>query len=111
VVNPYLREIKKFTKKISPGIETGRKPDKGNWLRNAEDAAFYHSRAWKKTRDYIIVKEPWCRECRKDNVHTPAYAVDHKVPISEGGSKLDLENLQPLCKSHHARKTGQESNK
>lgn len=27
--------------------------------------------------------------------------VDHILPLSEGGAKLDEDNLQPLCNRHH----------
>ena len=30
---------------------------------------------------------------------------DHIVPMSSGGGRFDIHNIQPLCQSDHARKT------
>jgi len=34
-----------------------------------------------------------------------AREVDHIQPVSDGGAPFDQDNLQPLCKSCHSRKT------
>jgi 5-methylcytosine-specific restriction protein A len=34
--------------------------------------------------------------------------VDHRLPVAFGGSD-DLDNLQPICESHHREKTAAES--
>lgn len=73
---------------------------KGN---KGEDAAFYNSRTWRTLRKYVLSGEPLCRECG-----TPAKVVDHIRPISQGGAKLDIENLQPLCTSCHNKKSSRE---
>ena len=39
----------------------------------------------------------------------PADEMDHVVPVSEGGSMLDPDNIQPLCRRCHAKKTRQEA--
>ena len=65
--------------------------------------AFYHSTGWRKTRAYWLNQEPLCRSCQR-----PAEMVDHIVPIHEGGDPWDLNNLQSLCNSCHARKRGKE---
>lgn len=37
-----------------------------------------------------------------------ASAVDHRLPVAWGGDD-SVENLQPICESHHKVKTRQES--
>jgi 5-methylcytosine-specific restriction protein A len=54
------------------------------------------------------MSEPLCRSCYLNGIDTPAQVVDHVRPISEGGSKTDSNNLQPLCNSCHNRKSGSE---
>jgi hypothetical protein len=36
--------------------------------------------------------------------------LDHKVPLSEGGARLDPDNVQWLCRKCHNRKTALETN-
>jgi len=49
-------------------------------------------------------EEPICRRCRRE----PSAEVDHIIPLSLGGERLDRANLQPLCKTCHSRKTATE---
>jgi len=44
-----------------------------------------------------------CNDCRCNLVERE-FDIDHKIPISKGG-KNSVENLQPLCKSCHKKKT------
>ena len=37
-----------------------------------------------------------------------AIEVDHILPLEDGGAMYDEENLQPLCKPHHSRKTARD---
>jgi hypothetical protein len=54
-------------------------------------------------------REPLCRNCAVLGRVTEAVCVDHKIPISEGGSLHDPENLQPLCAACHRRKSAIEA--
>ena len=71
-----------------------------------ESNKFYHSTEWKKVRTIVLNSNPFCVECGR-----PADTVDHKVAIKNGGAKLDLENLQSMCKSCHNIKENQEGNR
>ena len=78
-----------------------------NWQKYAakypERQAFYKSHAWTWARHQQLLREPNCRICGE-----PASAVDHVVPISQGGAELDADNLQSLCRRHHNSKTTNE---
>lgn len=51
-----------------------------------------------------------CEKCKKDVYHRDYdLAVDHIVPIIDGGSPWDRTNLQLLCSDCHGKKTGTEA--
>jgi 5-methylcytosine-specific restriction enzyme A len=60
-----------------------------------------YDRAWEKLRDRYLREHPVCEVCGSDD-HVQ---VDHIIPISQGGARLDWDNLQTLCRSHHSHKT------
>ena len=62
----------------------------------------YSGTWWSRTRQAILLQEPWCRSCKVE----PATEVDHIVPHRGDQAKFkDIDNLQPLCKACHSRKT------
>ena len=61
-----------------------------------------NSAAWHKLRAYVLAGEPCCRHCTTEGLTVPATEVDHR---DNDPSNNALENLQPLCKPHHSRKT------
>jgi 5-methylcytosine-specific restriction enzyme A len=71
---------------------------------------FYNSVAWKRLRAAYRSAHPTCEECERVGVVRAGVDVDHRVPIREGGARLDQRNLQTLCVSHHAAKSATESN-
>lgn len=86
---------------LSVRQEKNRKAD----LKRGKQDPLYGSQKWKKTRDYVLRREPLCRMCQG-----PAEMVDHITPIKQGGLRLNLSNLQPLCTSCHRFKTIKENN-
>tara|TARA_R110000751_G_scaffold108446_6_gene205062 strand:+ start:2089 stop:2457 length:369 start_codon:yes stop_codon:yes gene_type:complete len=60
---------------------------------------------WAKVSKYVRTNEPICRHCQ----NAAATMVDHIVPLKQGGERLALSNLQPLCHSCHAIKTAKET--
>ena len=66
---------------------------------------------WQKLRLMFLRANPICAD--PFGVHrgepTPATDVDHILPRSQGGTDA-WTNLQPLCKSCHARKTAGDRN-
>ncbi len=70
--------------------------------RTKQTDPFYHSPEWRAFRKWWMQCHPLCA-CGK-----AGDMVDHKVPISRGGAKLDPANAQTMCWSCHNRKTGLE---
>lgn len=62
---------------------------------------FYRSTAWRNLRTVVLRAHPLCQG---SGCHAVATLVDHIVPIDRGGAKLEIENLQALCSSCHARR-------
>ena len=63
------------------------------------------SSAWRDQSEVVREREPLCRMCKALGRVVEAVCVDHKVPIADGGSMHDPENLQPLCAACHLRKS------
>ncbi len=76
--------------------------------RGSRDARGYGSR-WRKVREIVLNAEPLCRLCAKAGIVTAATLVDHIVPKAREAEDYRLENLQPLCRACHNRKTREES--
>lgn len=74
-----------------------------------EDNQFYHTKEWKAVSYVMSIEEPLCRECKKKNNRVKASTItDHIIQVRKGGSKYDKSNLQRLCDSCHASKSGKE---
>ena len=56
---------------------------------------------WQRLSKYVRANEPMCRLCKMNL----ADCVDHIIPLSKGGERMDMDNLQPLCNKCHAAKT------
>jgi len=63
---------------------------------------------WRRIREQVLAEQPLCAECERRGKLTPATEVDHVTPKVQGGSDA-RENLQGLCRHHHARKTAAEN--
>lgn len=61
---------------------------------------------WHQARTAYLLTHPLCILCEREGTLTPATVVDHIIP-HHGDNDLmwNQENWQPLCASHHGRKT------
>lgn len=76
--------------------------------RKVDNSAIYNSRRWRNLRLQVLYNEPLCRHCAEQGLVMPATVVDHITPITQGGAIWDVSNLQPLCTTCHAQKSGRE---
>ena len=65
----------------------------------------YNSKQWKNLRLLTLLNDPLCTACKAQGKIVPAEEIDHIIPMQEGGLPFDSDNLQPLCKECHSRKT------
>ena len=75
-------------------------------MRGGADARGYNAE-WRRARKAYLQLHPLCAECLKEGILTPATVVDHIMP-HRGDQQLfwDEQNWQPLCQTHHNKKTG-----
>lgn len=57
---------------------------------------------WRRIRAMFLRHNPVCLHCSR-----PAEEVDHIIPLAQNGTNK-WDNLQPLCKSCHSKKTGRD---
>lgn len=64
-----------------------------------------YGRDWRRFRLAYLDDNPLCVRCEASGIVVPATIVDHIVPLTQGGKRLDESNVQSLCKTHHDLKT------
>lgn len=84
--------------------ETGKFNDRRRGRRHARG----YGSAWDKLREQIMQRDKGlCRLCWGLGRVTPAHAVDHIKPKSDGGTD-EHANLQAICRACHSDKTARE---
>lgn len=80
--------------------------------RNKERDRFYHSTAWKRTRELALLRDNYlCQECLKHKRITNADMVHHIVEVKDDIMlALTIDNLVSLCNPCHNQQHGQQSN-
>ena len=95
-----------------PTLPKGKKrpwiPEKPKHMREVDNASFYNSKRWRALRNYFIQKNPICKICQSKGIIKGAQCVDHIKALTIGGSQVDINNLQSLCNSCHAKKSSRE---
>ena len=83
--------------------------------RNDIQVKFYQTPIWKIRREQVLERDEYlCQECLRRGILTPLrvhkrdYAVDHIIPINQGGHPTDMDNLESLCEPCHAKKSAKE---
>lgn len=65
---------------------------------------------WQRVRIEALRRDKYlCQHCLREGRVTPAEDVDHIVPLSRGGARLDHGNLQSLCRPCHNVKTAKDN--
>jgi 5-methylcytosine-specific restriction endonuclease McrA len=79
--------------------------------RKVDNSDIYNSSEWRRARKAFKSQREnaFCVKCLELGIYTVTYAVDHIIPITQGGSVWDRSNWQPLCKTHHNQKSGREA--
>ena len=62
---------------------------------------FYNKMRWQRRRNAKRTRDPLCERCLRYGRTRVADMVHHIKPISEGGSKLDWNNLMCICFGCH----------
>ena len=66
----------------------------------------YQGKAWTAIRKAYRAEHPLCEVCLAAGRYTPAEAVHHIKPLSQGGTH-DISNLKSVCRACHARIHGE----
>lgn len=68
-----------------------------------------YTSAWRRVSRAYLDAHPFCAECLRHGIHTPATEVDH-IKAWKGDRKLfwDENNWQALCHLCHTKKTNSE---
>ena len=74
------------------------------YTRDEDSVAFYSSAGWRRLSKMQLRREPLCVVCYRAGRITPAEIADHIIPIRDGGARLDMSNLQSLCRGCHNKK-------
>ena len=98
--------------KLPPLVKTAdfrtcapRPPTYANRLAADPILGFYNSAPWRNLRASILRERgPNCQKC---GAHADRPYCDHVQEIRDGGAQLDPSNVEVLCASCHAIKTGQ----
>lgn len=70
----------------------------------------YTTSRWREARARFLAKHPLCVTCEREGRVEAASMVDHRIP-HRGDMALfwDTNNWDPLCATHHGRKTAAET--
>lgn len=78
-----------------------------NPYRDAEVQRLY-GRGWQRRRRIYLTANPWCEECLRANIYTPATDVHHLVRHGGDVEVFNSSPLEALCKACHSKKTLEE---
>ncbi len=101
VVRPPARYCPQHGPPLAPSRWQANDPRPSAWRRG-------YDAIWRGWRRAVLLREPLCRACAGQGLVVAAREVDHIRPLAEGGVHA-FDNLQPLCKPCHTRKTLREA--
>ena len=101
----YKHPWMNFKKEGGKITKTNGDGDKG-WNELSADG-FYARKDWINLRNAYRMANPLCEECKKAGKIVPMEAVDHVLSTTDYPElALSYDNLQSLCATCHAKKTG-----
>ena len=65
----------------------------------------YGRMAWQRARQAQLARHPWCEECLRANVYTPAEDVHHKQKHAGNPFVFVTSPLESLCHACHSKLT------
>ncbi len=68
----------------------------------------YNTVRWQRIRVAQLARQPFCEECLRANIYTPAMDVDHVERHAGDPILFYSGRLQSLCHACHSRKTASE---
>lgn len=71
---------------------------------NSKYSKFYHTPEWRKTRKAKLLETPYCEVCMQEGITRPAQLVHHVIELKDPQGwelRLDTDNLQSICYTHH----------
>lgn len=75
----------------------------------AEIRKLYHTARWRRLRDDKQRQDPFCDDCRSEDIETVWTELDHTIPHRGDLKRFwDPDNLTGKCKVHHDAKTARE---
>lgn len=93
--SPPTMPLPSFRRTPTPRLETAR-PDP-----RPRSTSRGYDYQWEQFSRRYRRANPFCRECGLAGRLVECDAVDHIVPLEEGGQKFARSNLQPICNEHH----------
>ncbi len=66
-------------------------------VRTATRGTTYSDREWRRIRLLVLARDDYRCQLRGRRCTGDATAVDHIIPLSKGGSRLDPRNLRASC--------------
>lgn len=58
---------------------------------------------WPEVRKAYLNHYPLCERCEIIGKIIPAVMVHHKIPLDQGGERLNFSNLEALCRECHTK--------
>jgi len=69
----------------------------------------YGRAAWQRMRVAQLARQPWCEDCLRANIYTPATDVHHRERHQGNVAVFGASELESLCHSCHSKRTAIES--
>lgn len=87
--------------------------NRDRYKHNKEYVNFYSSSKWRKLRKRALIRDEYCCvSCKREGIIQVGEVADHILPTEFFWDKrLDINNIQVLCKACHNKKTAEDEKK